>query len=134
MLVRESLEHPEREQWVASMGNEFNGLIDMGVFDCGYAKAQCEVEGCKGKPVPLGTYYEIKRGSEGQQTKKKTKIAVKGHPGNMTKGIHFNETFAATPKENSSRVLCGLVVLLNLTRLCFDITKAYCWPDLRQAN
>ena len=128
--VRGALEHPDCEQWVESMGNEFNGLVDMGVFDCGYTLDQCRSEGCNGKPVPLGTYYEIKRGSEGQQTKKKTRIAVKGHPGNMTKGIHFNETYAATPKENSSRVLCALVVLMNLTRLCFDITKAYCWANL----
>ena len=128
--VREALEHPECELWVASMGNEFNGLVDMGVFDCGYTQAQCEAEGCKGKAVPLGTYYEVKFGDNGQQVKKKTRIAVKGHPGNMTKGVHFNETFAATPKENSSRILCGLVVLLNLTRLCFDITKAYCWAEL----
>ena len=48
----------------------------------------------------------------------------------MTKGIHFNEMYAATPKENSSRVLCALVVLMNLIRLCFDITKAYCWANL----
>ena len=67
----------------------------------------------------------------GQQVKKKPRIAVKGHPGNMTKGVHFNETFAATPKENSSGMLCGLAVLLNLTRLCFDITKAYCWAEFK---
>jgi hypothetical protein len=48
----------------------------------------------------------------------------------MTKGVHYNETFSATPKEGSTRIMSALVVLLNLKRLSFDITKAYCWADL----
>ena len=48
----------------------------------------------------------------------------------MTKGLHYNETFSATPKESSSRIMCALVVLLNLKRLGLDITKAFFWADL----
>ena len=70
------------------------------------------------------------RCEDGELSKRKARIPVQGHPGNMTKGVHYNETFSATPKENSSRIMCALVVLLNLKRLSFDITKAYCWADL----
>ena len=48
----------------------------------------------------------------------------------MTKGVHYNETISATPKERSARILCALVALLILATLSFDNTKAYCWADL----
>ena len=48
----------------------------------------------------------------------------------MKKGVHYWETFTATPREDTSRILCALVVMRNLKRRCGDIEKAYCWADL----
>jgi hypothetical protein len=79
--------------------------------------------------VPCGQYFTNKFDSEGEIEKRKARIAIQGHPGNMQKGVHYNETFAATPRESTARIMCALVVLLNLVRRAFDITKAFCWAD-----
>jgi hypothetical protein len=64
-------------------------------------------------PIPIGDYYELKFDAEGEVNKKKSRFAVKGHPGNMQKHVHYDKTFAATPRENTARFICALVVLLN---------------------
>ena len=87
-------------EWVKSLGNEFYGLVDMGVLDLGYTKQQLHDIGIHSKPVPLGEYYEHKYGEDGTLTKRKTRIPVQGHPGNMSKGVRYKETFSATPKES----------------------------------
>jgi len=86
--------------------------------------------GITSTPIPLGEYYECKFDEDGDVNKRKSRMAVQGHPGNMKKGIHYSETFSATPRESSARILCALVALMNLKRVSFDITKAYCWADL----
>ncbi len=47
----------------------------------------------------------------------------------MQKGVHYDLTFSATPRENTAKLIYALVVLLDLNRAAFDITKAYCWAD-----
>jgi hypothetical protein len=121
----EALHGNHSEEWVKALGNEFYGLCDMGVFDLGYTMQQLRDIGITSKPVPLGEYYECKFGEDGELSKRKARIPVQGHPCNTTKGVQYNETFSATPKESSSRSMCALVALLNLKRLSFDITKAY---------
>ena len=86
--------------------------------------------GITSKPIPLGEYHECKFGEDGELSKRKARIPVQGHPGKMTKDVHYSETFSATSKENPSRIMCASVALLNLKRLMFDITKADCWADL----
>ena len=105
----------------------------MGVFVLGLTKAQLLEHGVDinlKPPVPIWEYYECKFDENGELAKRKTRHAIQGHPGNMTKGVHYFETFSATPRESTSRILQALCVHLNLVRCSFDITKAYCWADL----
>ena len=49
--------------WVKSMGNEFYGLVEMGVFVLGLTKAQLLEHGVdidRKPPIPIGEYYECK--------------------------------------------------------------------------
>jgi hypothetical protein len=48
----------------------------------------------------------------------------------MRKGEHFFETFAATPREDTERILQAIMVLRNLKRRSANVEKAYCWADL----
>ena len=133
--VRQALEGQDWENWCKSMVKEWQPLVDNGVIDLGpsgkgYKASELPAQGCKGKPVPLGTYFKKVWGADGELVKDKTRICLQGHPGNMTKGVHYTATFGATPKENTATVLCALVCLLNLTRGAFDIAKAYCTADL----
>ena len=64
--TREALMAPDAEDWVASMGNEFYGLVEKGVFDLGYTKKQLLELGITASPVPCAPYYERKYGPEGE--------------------------------------------------------------------
>jgi hypothetical protein len=104
-------------------------LVELGVLDIGYNKQQLRDEKVINPedPIPIGDYYELKFDADGDVNKKKSRFAIKGHKGNMQKNVHFDKTFSATLRENTARLLCALVVLLDLFRGAFDITKAYCW-------
>ena len=128
--VMEALDSSSGVEWAKALGNEFFGLVEMGVFDLGYTKQQLIDQGITSSPVPLTTVLNNKYGETGELEKRKARIAVSGHPGNMQKGIHYTETFSATPRENTMKILCALIVELNLHRMSFDISKAYCWADL----
>jgi len=57
-------------------------------------------------------------------------MAVAGHKYNLTKGIHYDEVFAAAPNQNTARVLGALSVAMGLKRKSWDIKLAYCWADM----
>jgi hypothetical protein len=123
--TREALEHPERgKQWAASMDEEINGLTKMGVLDHEYTLQDLCNMGITASPVPLGLYHTHKTDKVGEVNRLKTRTAVKGHRGNTKKGIHFFETFAPTPSEDTARALQCLIIMLNLTRMCGDTEKA----------
>ena len=128
--THEALNCEKAHEWVKSLGNEFWGLVDMGVLDLGYTMQQLKDIGITSTSILLGEYYECKFDEDGDVNKRKSRMAVQGHPGNMKKDIRYSETFSATPRESSARILCALVALMNLKRVSFDITKAYCWADL----
>ena len=131
--IKEALYGEDAEVWTKSLNNEFWGLVDMGVIELGYTKAELLKEGIdieKTPVVPVGMYFEHKTDSAGEINKHKSRSAIQGHPGNMKKGVHYSETFSATPRESTWRIMCSLVVCLNLVRRAFDITKAFCWADL----
>ena len=107
--------------WSQSIDDEYPKLVKMGVIDDnngkGYTKRQLELEGIfldDMKAVPLGLYHTHHYDKEDGVDRLKTRAAVKGHNGNMTKGIHYSETFAATPRENTSRIMSAAAVKKNL--------------------
>ena len=122
--------------WSKSTDEEYPKLVEMGVIDDnkgkGYTRKQLE-EGIflkDMKAVPLGLYHTHHYDKGGNVDRLKTRAAVKGHNGNMTKGIRFSETFAATPREDTSRILSALAVKKNLERKTGDVEKAFCWAKL----
>ena len=109
----------------------------MGVIDDnngkGYTKKQLESEGIfldGMKTVPLGLYHTRHHDKGGNVDRLKTRAAVRGHSGNMTKGIHYSEAFAATSREDTSRNLSAVAVKKNLKRKTGDFEKAFCWAQL----
>ena len=45
----------------------------------------------------------------------------------MQKGVHYDESFSATPKIETCRLMVVLRVLLRLASRCFDVSHAYAW-------
>ena len=118
--TREALER-DHEAWIPSIVEEIQPLFDKGVLcqgedDKGYTKADLLKEGIdinKRPAVYVGLYHTHKHSGEGEINRHKTRCAVKGHKGNMQKGTHFTETFAATPREDTGRIMSALFVLCN---------------------
>jgi hypothetical protein len=135
--TQEALER-DPEGWCESIHEEIDPLIKMGVLDegpngAGYTKAQLLEEGIDitiRKAVFVGLYHTHKFDKEGDVDRLKTRCALKGHKGNMQRGIHYGETFTPTPKEDTARLLIALMCLYNLFQMTGDIVKAYCWAPM----
>ena len=130
----EALARDDAVEWVKAMDLEIDGLTEMGVITHDHTLAHCRSEGILSTPVPLGLYYDEKLGQFGELLRRKARAAVMGHSGNMQKGIHFFETFAATPQGEMARILCVLAVKFNWSRRAWDVFKAYCWATIPKSE
>ena len=128
--VRQALESDQGQEWARSMASEMDGLTKMGVLIHDKTRGDLHAEGILSQPVPMGIYFDIKLNQHGEQIKLKSRAAIQGHPGNMQRGIHFFETYAATPQPETASVMMALAVQLNLKRRSWDIEKAYCWANI----
>ena len=59
--------------------------------------------------------------------KRKARMVVDGNPMSMQKGVHYDESFSATPKIETCRLMVVLRVLRRLASRCFDVSNAYAW-------
>jgi hypothetical protein len=112
--------------WLRAYNIEKNGLDTLGCFQYGLSLDDLRKMGYTHKPVPQLVLYEAKYDPEGNFTKAKCRICVRGHRYACRPGIHFHQTFAAAPKDASVRLLqalmCGKV---DMFRNAFDISQAF---------
>lgn len=120
----------EANEWLKSVLKEWQGFEDLGVFEHNFTKEELAKRGVTSRPVPLTEALEYKWGKHGELDRRKTRYPLAGHPGNMQKGVHYKETYAPTPSQNSTRLLSALTVLYKLFRKTGDISQAYCRADL----
>lgn len=133
--VFQALNHPTRGwQWLESILDEWQGLAQSGCIDHNYTLAQCKELGIESSPVPLTTCLDHRYDGDGNLSKLKTRIAVRGTPRYMQKGVHYNETYAPTPNMNTTRMLMALVVKENLSQKCWDVVKAYTWRKMKDSE
>lgn len=124
--VRLALDAADAVQWCESMDEEMIGLTKMGVLMHDLTRDQLrQVHKVLSSPVPIGFYFDLKTDSLGSIARKKSRAAIPGHSGNMQKGVHFDETFAATPHPETACILICLAIRHNLKRRAWDVKKAY---------
>ena len=111
--TRGCVESERGYEWVSSIENEVGGLTDMGVLQHNYTLKQAREMGIMSKPIPLILAHDFKYGSLGEIDKLKSRACLHGHKGNMQKGVHYWEIFSATPKEDTSRMMQGIMVHLD---------------------
>ncbi|OUT55772.1 MAG: hypothetical protein CBB71_19130 [Rhodopirellula sp. TMED11] len=128
----DALNHPTRAgEWMCSLDKEFFGLVKLGVFKLGYTLKQLREMGIHSSPIPIGTVLDHKVSTlTGEIASLKSRMALKGHPGNMYKDIHYDETFAATPVGDTERMLQCLMLKLQLKRRAFDVSQAYLHAEM----
>ena len=132
--TRQALSHPTRSlDWMRSLDKEFFGLVNLGVLKLGYTLKELQEMGITSAPVPIGTVFDHKYDTlTGILKTLKSRMALKGHPGNMFKDVHYTETYAATPVGDTERVLQAAMVRLRLKRRAFDIKQAYCHAGMEK--
>ena len=127
--ISEALRNCDREEafkWLASINKEWDGLNDMGVLKHDLTKEDLIEMGITTNPIPFSICLDYKFNDTGQIDRYKTRFALAGHPGNMQKGVHYDKTYAATPNQQSARILQAIMIRYGMKRLAFDITMAYC--------
>ena len=125
------LDKETAKEWMKSADEEMDGLTEQGVVEHDFTMAELEAAGVKKdkvtgriKPIPLSVVLDHKY-TDGTLSRRKVRMAISGHPGNMQKGVHFHETFAASPNQHTMRMLQALCVIRGYKRLSFDIKQAY---------
>ena len=116
MNLSEAWHGPRGPEWIASADKEFDGLTDSGVVEHGLTLKELEGRGVKPdvrtnqvKPIPISVVLDHTY-VDNILSRLKTRLAVCGDKRHMKKGIHFTETFAASPNHNTARLLqaiCG---------------------------
>ena len=102
----------------------------MGVIKHDFTLQDARDLGILSKPIPIILAHDFKYGSLGEIAKLKSRACLHGHKGNMQKGVHYWETFSATPKEDTSRAMQAMLVNKSWKRKAGDVEKAFCWAEL----
>ena len=124
-------------KWVKAADEEMDGLTEQGVVEHDFTLKDLENAGVEVdanthqvKPIPMSVVLDHKYSALGLLDRRKVRLAISGHAGNMQKGVHFSETFAAAPNPNTARLLQALCVLKGYQRMSFDIKQAYTRSEL----
>jgi len=127
--LQEALRGPDKDGWQEAAALEFDTLSKMGVFDHGYTLKEVKAVGIRKEPINISVALTNKY-HDGVFERHKVRMAVAGHKYNMTKGIDYDDVFAAAPNQNTVRLLSAMTVQMGLHRKSWDIKLAYCWAEL----
>jgi hypothetical protein len=127
--VVDALMGERAEEWVKSIHSEMDGLNDQGVFSHNHTLDDIRNKhGIMSKPIPcsVALTHKFKQDANGSSvlSRLKTRICIAGHRGNVTKGIHYHDVFAAAPVQHTERLLQSLRVNLHLFNLAWDVKMA----------
>ena len=122
-----------RSDWIAwetALKSELKSFDDLGVIAHGLTLKELRAMGYDQTPVPLIVVTDAKYDASGGWQKRKIRICAQGHGGNVQRGVHYFNTFAAAPNTATTRTLQALSVKHNLVSICFDVSTAYLWGDM----
>ena len=133
--IQGMLKHKLTLEWQASIAKEISSLTAMGtITHLHSAAALLELGIDIEEMAPAHTHMvfdnKIKPDAVTNQAtldKLKSRMVVDGSQGVMKKGVHYEDTFSATPKLETCRLTVVLKVLLKLCDLCFDVSNAFGW-------
>ena len=134
----EALRRSDKAWWIKAWQKEADALDAKAVIQHNLTADDLRALGVdpdKTPPIPMGVILDIKYGVDGELEKYKCRNCIKGHPGNVTRGVHYTETFSAAPDMISSRMI-GVIAMRNkMKRIAWDVNTAYlnseCAPSER---
>ena len=111
---------------------EMDSIENHKVFSQPMRISQIRKLGIFTRPVDCGGIYSVKSDPAGGYSKHKYRFVLKGHPGNVTQGVNYWETFSATPNAATERILMFLVAQLGLFWAALDVSTAYLFGKVEE--
>ena len=130
--LNEAKRRSDWKHWEAAMNIELNSFKDLGVLSRPRTLREFKAQGYTKPPVPLIVVWDAPYTPENKLKKFKCRICAQGHAGNVTKGVHFFNTFAAAPNCATTRLMHAISTELNLVVINYDIKTAYLWGDMEE--
>lgn len=123
------------KHWEAAEAKELQSFRDLGVLEePGRTLKQLKAAGYTKPPVPLIAIWTAPYTPENELKKFKCRICAAGHPGNVTKGVHYFNTFAAAPNCATTRLMHAISTHLKLVVVNYDVATAYLWGDMEESE
>ena len=110
----------EAFQWLDAVNKEIEGLTTMGGIKHNCTMDEIRSAGITTHPLPMSVVLNFKFDSDGKIAKRKVRMTIAGHPGAVTKGIHYQETYSATSVQHTNRLLQAIMVLNKWKRLTLN--------------
>ena len=127
--LSEAYTRPDSDLWVKALEAEMKSIYDLGVLSGNYTMRELRDMGMHKPPVPAGLVLTCKYDKAGRLDKYKARFVQLGHPGNMIKGVHYDEVYAAAPNLATSRLIHALANKYGWAKMPFDISTAFLHAD-----
>ena len=124
-----AFKRPDAKLWQAAWQKEADALDSKGVISHNHSLDELRAMGITAPPIPMGVLLDVKYDQDGDVEKYKARNVLKGHKGNVYKGVHYTETFSAAPDLNSTRFLQVIGLMEGMERLCWDVKTAFLNAD-----
>ena len=125
----EAMSRPDAELWKQAFNKEHEAFHRLKVMEHGHTIESARAAGATTRPVPMKHILCIKRDPLGNYQKHKVRLVICGHRGFMIPGKHFQETWAATPDVETSRMIQVIALLYDWKRRSWDVDTAYLQSD-----
>ena len=126
------LARADKKEWEMAKKIEMDSIENHKVFSQPMRISQIRKLGIFTRPVDCGGIYSVKSDPAGGYSKHKYRFVLKGHPGNVTQGVNYWETFSATPNAATERILMFLVAHLGLHWAALDVSTAYLFGKVEE--
>jgi len=121
--MEEALSGPNAEQWKAAMDEELESVLSNNTWE--YVDLPPGA-----KAIPLKWVYKLKRDGNGNITRFKARLVVKGYM--QREGIDYEEVFAPVSKYATLRTLMALTASLDLHLHMLDFKTAFLNGDIQE--
>ncbi|KAE8181981.1 hypothetical protein CF335_g8770, partial [Tilletia laevis] len=112
----EALSREDKEDWKASMDDEYKSLIEMQTWELCHPPPGRKLIGCR-------WVYKVKTDPEGRATRKKSRLVAQGF--SQVEGIDYDETFAPVARLSALRMMVTLAIQIGLRLHGMDVKTAY---------
>jgi hypothetical protein len=117
---KHATEGPEKALWILAIRNEFDGLHEMGTWDC-----ILKPDGVK--LLRTKWVFKVKR-VEGRETIYRARLVVKGYT--QIEGVDYNEIFSPVVRHSTVRLVLAICAHYGLHTRHLDAPKAFVQADI----